>query len=281
MTFANAEQAAFWSQLAPTWLELEDQLEQVSGPPGRLAMDLLGLAPGQRVVDLGCGSGGTTLELASRVGAEGGVLGVDIADEMLERGRERATQLGVTTVEFLNADVQVEDLGTARFDAAYSRFGVMFFDDPIAAFTNVRRALRPEGLLSFVCWQSVFDNDWMLIPGVAVASVTGSLPPMPGPGEPGPFSLADPDRVRSVLGAAGFAAVDVVPHADELVIAEVDIPEIALSRARVGAAREALRDADDQTRQLAVAAIEDAFRARVSDGQVRTSRGVLVVVART
>lgn len=281
MTFANAEQAAFWSQLAPTWLELEDQLEQVSGPPGRLAMDLLGLAPGQRVVDLGCGSGGTTLELASRVGAGGGVLGVDIADEMLERGRERATQLGVTTVEFLNADVQVEDLGTARFDAAYSRFGVMFFDDPIAAFTNVRRALRPEGLLSFVCWQSVFDNDWMLIPGVAVASVTGSLPPMPGPGEPGPFSLADPDRVRSVLGAAGFAAVDVVPHADELVIAEVDIPEIALSRARVGAAREALRDADDQTRQLAVAAIEDAFRARVSDGQVRTSRGVLVVVART
>ena len=281
MTFANAEQAAFWSQLAPTWLELEDQLEQVSGPPGRLAMDLLGLAPGQRVVDLGCGSGGTTLELASRVGAEGGVLGVDIADEMLERGRERATQLGVTTVEFLNADVQVEDLGTARFDAAYSRFGVMFFDDPIAAFTNVRRALRPEGLLSFVCWQSVFDNEWMLIPGVAVASVTGSLPPMPGPGEPGPFSLADPDRVRSVLGAAGFAAVDVVPHADELVIAEVDIPEIALSRARVGAAREALRDADDQTRQLAVAAIEDAFRARVSDGQVRTSRGVLVVVART
>jgi SAM-dependent methyltransferase len=281
VTFANAEQAAFWSQLAPTWLELEDQLEQVSGPPGRLAMDLLGLAPGQRVVDLGCGSGGTTLELASRVGAGGGVLGVDIADEMLERGRERATQLGVTTVEFLNADVQVEDLGTARFDAAYSRFGVMFFDDPIAAFTNVRRALRPEGLLSFVCWQSVFDNDWMLIPGVAVASVTGSLPPMPGPGEPGPFSLADPDRVRSVLGAAGFAAVDVVPHADELVIAEVDIPEIALSRARVGAAREALRDADDQTRQLAVAAIEDAFRARVSDGQVRTSRGVLVVVART
>ena len=280
MTFANAEQAAFWSQLAPTWLELEDQMEQVSGPAGLLAMERLGLTPGQHVVDLGCGSGRTTLELASRVGAKGGVVGVDIADEMLERGRERAAQIGVSTVEFLNADVQVQDLGTKRFDAAYSRFGVMFFEDPVAAFANVRRALRPEGVLSFVCWQSVFDNEWMLIPGVAVASVTGSLPPMPGPGEPGPFSLADPDRVQSVLSEAGFTHVDVMAHADELVIAEDDIAEVALSRARVGAAREALRDADDQTRQHAVTAIEEAFRSRVNEGQVHTSRGVLLVVAR-
>ena len=191
-----------------------------------------------------------------------------------------AAQIGVSTVEFLNADVQVQDLGTKRFDAAYSRFGVMFFEDPVAAFANVRRALRPEGVLSFVCWQSVFDNEWMLIPGVAVASVTGSLPPMPGPGEPGPFSLADPDRVQSVLSEAGFTHVDVMAHADELVIAEDDIAEVALSRARVGAAREALRDADDQTRQHAVTAIEEAFRSRVNEGQVHTSRGVLLVVAR-
>jgi SAM-dependent methyltransferase len=277
VAFANIEQAEFWSQLAPTWLELEDQLEKVGGLPGQLAMDRLNLLPGQRVVDLGCGAGRTTLELASRVGRDGEVVGVDIAAEMLARGRERAARLGTGNIEFLHADVQVHDLGEGRFDAAYSRFGVMFFTDPAAAFANIRRALRPGGVLSFVCWQSVFDNEWMLIPGAAVATVTGSLPPMPGPEEPGPMSLADPDRIRAVLDAAGFDSVAIAPHADQVVINEDRIPEVALTSIRVGGVREALRDADEQTRQRALAAIEEALRARLQDGEVRASRGVLLV----
>jgi SAM-dependent methyltransferase len=203
--FANVEQVEFWSELAPTWFELEDQLEEVGGPPGELAMDRLGLLPGQRVVDLGCGLGRTTLALAARVGPGGEVVGVDISAEMLTQGRDRAARLGAENVEFVHADAQVHDFGQARFDAAYSRFGVMFFSDPVAAFANIRRALRPGGTLSFVCWQGVFDNDWMLVPGAAAAEVTGTLPPMPGPEEPGPFSLADPARVRAVLGAGGSA----------------------------------------------------------------------------
>lgn len=277
MAFTNIEQAEFWSRLAPTWLELEDQLEKVGGLPGQLAMDRLNLLPGQRVVDLGCGAGRTTLELASRVGRDGEVVGVDIAAEMLGRGRERAARLGTGNIEFLHADVQTHDLGEDRFDAAYSRFGVMFFTDPAAAFANIRRALRPGGMLSFVCWQSVFDNEWMLIPGAAVATVTGSLPPMPGPDEPGPMSLADPDRIRAVLDAAGFDSVAIAPHADQVVINEDRIPEVALTSIRVGGVREALRDADEQTRQRALAAIEEALRARLQDGEVHASRGVLLV----
>jgi SAM-dependent methyltransferase len=277
VAFVNIEQAEFWSQLAPTWLELEDQLEEVGRLPGELAMDRLDFLPGQKVVDLGCGSGTTTLELAARVGPGGEVAGVDISAEMLARGRERAARAGAGNIEFVHADVQVHDLGEARFDAAYSRFGVMFFADPVAAFANVRRALRPGAALSFVCWQSVFDNEWMLIPGAAVASVTGSLPPMPGPGEPGPFSLADPGRVRAVLEAAGFGSVAVEPHGDQVVISEDRIPEVALTSVRVGGVREALRDADQHTRERALAAIEEAMRARLQDGQVRASRGVLLV----
>jgi SAM-dependent methyltransferase len=279
MTFANTDQAEYWSRAAPDWIQLEDRLEEVGGPPGRLAMDRLGLAAGQRVVDLGCGSGRTTVELASRVAPDGEALGVDISAEMLERGRDRAASVGVHNVEFLHADAQVHDLGRARFDAAYSRFGIMFFADPGAAFTNVHRALRPGSALSFVCWQSVFDNEWLLIPGAAVASVTGSLPPMPGPGEPGPFSLADPDRVRSVLEASGFRNIDVVPHADWVVIAEERIPEVAMTSTRVGAVREMLREVDDKTRARVLGAIEDALRARVEGGEVRASRGVLLARA--
>jgi SAM-dependent methyltransferase len=280
VAFVNVEQAEFWSQLAPTWLELEEQIEHVAKLPGELAMDRLDLLPGQQVLDLGCGSGKTTLELASRVGPGGEVVGVDISAEMLARARERAAQLGTGNVEFVRADVQVHDLGEARFDAAYSRFGVMFFADPVAAFANVRRALRPGAGLSFVCWQSVFDNEWMLIPGAAVASVTGVQPPMPAPGEPGPFSLADPARVRGVLEAAGFGSVIVTPHTDQVVISEDEIPGAALTGVRTGGASGALRDADQQTRDRALAAIEEALRARLRDGQVRTSRGVLVVTAR-
>jgi SAM-dependent methyltransferase len=280
VAFANTEQAEYWEQRAPTWLELEDRMEQVGGPPGQLAMDRLELRPGQRVVDLGCGAGRTTLELAARVGPGGEVVGVDISSGMLAAGRERAARAGARNVEFVHADVQVTDLGEARFDAAYSRFGVMFFTDPAAAFANVRRALRTGAALSFVCWQTVFDNEWMLIPGAAVAEVTGSLPRMPGPGEPGPFSLADPDRVRAVLAAAGFGSVDVTPHADQIVISEAGIPEAASASARTGGAREALRDADERTRERAVAAIEEALRARLQDGEVRASRGVLLVTGR-
>ena len=278
MSFVNNEQAEFWSQLAPAWLANEDRIELVGALPGELAMDRLGLQPGQCVVDLGCGSGRTTLELAARVGPNGGVVGADISAEMLARARERAGHLG--NVEFVHADVQVHDLGEARFDAAYSRFGVMFFADPVAGFANVRTALRPGGVLSFVSWQGVFDNEWMLVPGAAVAGVTGSLPPLPGPDEPGPFSLADPGRVHAVLEAAGFGSVEVVPHADQVVIPEEGISEAVTASVQVGGVREALREADDQTRLRAIAAIDEALRAKLQAGEVRLSRGVLLVTAK-
>src|SRR6202035_404031 len=116
MTLANSEAAEFWAEMAPTWVEVEDQLEQVSGEPGRLAMDRLGLESGQAVVDLGCGTGRTTLELARRVGPGGRAVGVDIAAGMVARARDHAAEAGVDNVEFIQGDVQAHDLGEGRFD---------------------------------------------------------------------------------------------------------------------------------------------------------------------
>jgi len=278
LSFVNTEQAEFWSERAQSWFEFEDLLNEVAGPPGRLAMDRLGLLPGQKVLDLGCGTGGTTMELASRVGPEGEVVGADIAAEMLVRAKQRAQQAGASNVSFIQADVQVHDLGEGRFDAAFSRFGVMFFADPVAAFANVRKALKPEGTLSFVCWQGVFENEWMLLPGAAVMGVIGSLPPLPGPEEPGPFSLAEPDRVRAVLEGAGFVSVDVASRSDTFAIEEPRIEVFARSAMQVGALREALKDADDETRSRSLAAIEEAIRSRLAGGEAKVSRGVHLVV---
>ena len=279
MAFANQEQADFWSRIAPRWLEMDDQLalEQLGGLPATLAMDRLNLLPGQRVLDVGCGTGRTTLELAGRVGSAGAVVGVDISAELLASGRAEAVRLGVGTVEFVHGDGQVADLGEGRFDAAYSRFGVMFFADPVAAFANIRRALRAGAMLSFACWQSVFDNEWALIPGMVVVEVTGSVPPLPEPGDPGSFSLADPGRVREVLETAGFGSVDITPHNDQVVIGEEAIAGFAATAYELVRFTGALEDADQQMREQTLAGIEQAIHTRLHDGQARLSRGALLV----
>ena len=281
MTLANDEQAAFWSQIAPKWVELDDQLalEVLGALPAKLAMDQLGVLPGQRVVDLGCGTGRTTLELAALVGSAGAVVGVDISAELLARGRAEAARLGIDTVSFLHGDVQVSDLGESQFDAAYSRFGVMFFADPVAAFANVRKALRPGARMSFACWGAVVDNDWAMVPVAALAQATGSLPPMPGPGEPGSFSLGNPDRVRVVLAGAGFGQIEVTPHADQILLREEELTEFAATALELLRFGGALPDADQQTRAHVLAAIEQGLRARLDADQVLLSRSALLVTA--
>jgi SAM-dependent methyltransferase len=279
MTFANAEAAEFWAGMAPTWREREDRLDEVAGPPGRWAMERLGLKPGDRVLDLGCGTGVTTVALAGLVGPEGRVVGLDIAEEMLQAGRDRASRAGVKNVEFVHGDAQVHDFGPVVFDAAFSRFGVMFFADPAAAFANVHRFLRRGGRISFVCWQSGLQNEWMLIPGAAALAALGATPPVPDPDEPGPFAFADPGRVTSILEKAGFTSIAIEQRNDTVVTEEDRIPEVARTSSKVGLVRELLRDADDATVQRVLGAIEDAMRARLEGGQVQATRGVNLVSA--
>lgn len=276
---ANDEQAEFWSTLAPAWLEFEDRFDKVSELPGLLAMERLAPRAGESVLDVGCGSGRTTIELGRRVAPGGRVLGIDIAAEMLEQSAERARGEGVDNVDFLTADAEVHDLGESRFDGVFSRFGMMFFASPVAAFTNLRRSLRQGGRLSFVCWQTVFDNEWMLVPGAAAASVTGSLPPMPGPEEPGPFALADRDRLRSLLEAAGFSEIDVLAHNDETSFPVEEVHDVAVAATRVGAVRELLREESGDTRRAVLAAVEAALSERAKGGEVWLSRGVNVASA--
>ena len=278
MDAANTEQRAFWSEMAPTWVELEGLLEQVSGEPGRLAMDRLDPQPGQHLLDLGCGAGATTRKLAARVVPGGSVLGVDIAEGMIEGARRRAGASETANVEFVCADAQTHDFGEARFDGAFSRFGVMFFADPEATFTNVRRALRPGAALVFACWQTLFDNEWMLVPGAAAMAVVGPLP-VPSPGEPGPFSLADPELLREVLGSAGFTAVDVEPHNDAVVLSTEGMAAQVQSAMEIMATRGSLADADWGTRAQVRAAMEAAFAERVEHGALRLARGFHVVRA--
>ena len=281
MTFANTEQAEFWAARASSWMSLESHHEEVIGPAGRMAMDRLEPYPGQQVVDLGCGTGQTTLELAGRVAPGGRAVGVDIAAALLDRARAHAAEAGIANIEFQHADVQSSDLGSARFDGAFSRFGVMFFADPVAAFTNVHRSLKPGAVSSFVCWGPATANEWMLVPAQAAVSVLGTTPEMPASDAPGPFSLSDQNRVRIILEAAGFHNIDIKAHHDQIRTPVERIPESADSALRVGAVQRMLQGVGPETIQRVRAAIELAMRARLEDGEVALSRSVFLVRAET
>jgi SAM-dependent methyltransferase len=207
---ANAEQREHWNaDEAHHWVQYEDVHNTMLEPFGRAILGAAKLQPGESVLDVGCGTGWTSIGAGERVGPEGAVLGADLSEPMLVRARERAGEAGLEHVRFAVADAQTDALD-GPFDAIISRFGVMFFDDPPAAFTNLRRALADDGRLAFVCWQDLLANEWMAVPGAAVATRI-PLPDLGPPGAPGPFSLSDPAAVRTLLSGAGFGDVAVEP----------------------------------------------------------------------
>jgi len=276
----NAEQIRFWNEtLGPRWVEQQEMLDAQISPLGLAAMERARVLPGERAIDVGCGCGQSSLQLAERVGPAGAVLGVDIAAPMLARARARAA--GRANLRFVQADAQ-----THRFDAPYdlvfSRFGVMFFADPAAAFANLAGALRPGGRVAFVCWQALDRNPWVLAPLRAVAGIV-ALPAPPPPGSPGPFGFADPERVRGVLAGAGFSQVALEPHEGELSLGAQrgldGAVEFMLEMGPVGAAlREA--GADATVRGRAAAAIREALAPFATPGGVRVGYAAWIATAR-
>jgi SAM-dependent methyltransferase len=276
----NRSQAALWESWASAWIDADAWTARVGGGFGAAAIDALGPVVGARVVDVGCGTGPTTIELARRVAPAGSVLGVDIAPSMIESAHDRARRDGAEGVEFRVADAQTQSLGDGAFDAAFSQFGVMFFKDPVAAFTNIARSLRGGGRLSFACWQDLFLNEWMFVPGAAALGAADVAPSLPGPGEPGPFSLCDPTVVAEVLGAAGFVDVEVSPMSFTVEVPEARLAEAAEASCAVGVARLVLDETPDAERQQAIRqAAHDALAEKVSDGWLRLGAAAHIVSA--
>ena len=269
---ANAQQIDYWNTVAgPTWATFQEQLDRQIEPLGLAAMDQLAPAPGERSLDIGCGCGQTSAALAARVGAEGAVVGVDISAPMLEVARGRPLAAGAAAAQFRQADAQVEDLtaGAGGFDAAYSRFGVMFFEDPAAAFANIRRALRPGGRVVFVCWRPFALNPWMNIPAAAAAPHLPAMAP-PDPAAPGPFAFADDARVRGILGTAGFGAIEIKPL--DTRIGGWGVEQTMELAFRVGPLGAALREAPERSGQ-----VSEAVRAAITPYE--TPDGVLMPAA--
>ena len=273
----NAKQIEYWNEQAgPKWVEETVALDAMTDPIGRAAIERAAVARGARVLDVGCGAGQTSVQLGEQTGPDGSVLGLDIAAPLLAVARERAARAGLAQVRFEQGDAQTHFLERDR-DLVFSRFGVMFFADPVAAFHNLRRALVPGGRVTFACWQEPVRNPWMRVPMTALARYV-DLPP-PEPGAPGPFSLCDPERVRTILARAGFADVKLEPLERPIALgAGGGLDEALRFLAKIGPAARLLVE-HPEVRERALAAVRDALEAYVTPEGVTLGSSSWIVTA--
>lgn len=282
-TPANDDQIRYWNETAgPAWVAAQDLLDALIGELGDRALARAAATPGERVLDVGCGCGATSLALGHAVQTQGSVTGVDISKPMLARANERAQRAGLAHVSFREADAQTADLGAGAFDLVFSRFGVMFFADPTVAFTNLRRALRPgRGRLTFVCWQAVQKNPWMLVPMLAAAPLLPPLAP-PDPTAPGPFAFANDARVRRILETAGFRDVAFDGATASLRLGTGDVASAADVALGLGPTAHALREAraDETLHAKVKAAVAEALTPFLTEDGVRLAASTWIVNAR-
>ncbi|MBB3889384.1 SAM-dependent methyltransferase [Phenylobacterium haematophilum] len=270
---APTDQAAYWNKTGgQAWVDLQDMMDNLNRPIEEALVERAFPGVGKRVLDIGCGAGATTLAMARRLGSEGLSLGVDISAPLIEIAVAQAT----AGAQFVQADAQTYDFDQATFDAAMSRFGVMFFSDFDAAFANIRRSLKPGAELVFACWRSPADNPMAVIPGRAAAPF---LPPSPAadPLAPGRFAFADPERVRGILTRSGWSDIDITRLDTPTPIALDDLVTLSL---RMGPVAAALREADEATRGKVREAVENALEAEAVDGVVPMVAGCWLVTAR-
>ncbi len=276
---ANAAQRRYWNTVAgPRWVASPGFRERRNQQSLAMLLARLGVAGGESVLEIGCGTGALTLPLAAAVGEQGRVVAVDISEPMLGAARRRVDEGGLRNVTLLLGDAQVFPLEPAGFDLATSRMGVMFFADPVAAFRNIGGALKPGGRLVFACWGPLAENrHWLIAHDIALRHLG---PPAPQPAhEPSPLAFADPDYLRAVLSAAGFAAIT-VERAHPMIVCGAPEEEARQALAMGPTARliEEKQPAE-AIRQTIAGEIEAAFAAEVSAGEIRLPTTIFLVAA--
>jgi SAM-dependent methyltransferase len=273
----NTAQIEFWNgRVGETWARYQDRLDRAFAPMTDLLAEMTPLRSGERVVDVGCGCGDLALTLAVRIGRAGNVLGVDISKPMLAVAQVRGVALtgDHAPVEWLQADAS-QYAFTASYDLLVSRFGVMFFAEPVAALRNLGTALKPGGRFAFLCWRELEHNPWAAFPASQIRDI--APPQAADPHAPGPFAFADKARVGGLLREAGFDEISAVEVETSILLGSAtgaDAPARAVENAldlslRTGPVGAVMREADDALKQEVRRRLSAAFAPLVKDGEVR------------
>jgi SAM-dependent methyltransferase len=274
----NADQIAYWNGPGGQhWTDRQQVQDVLLAPVSDILIDRARAKAGERIIDVGCGCGATTIALAQKVGTSGHVFGVDISAPMLARARQVAP--AGLPVDFVLADATVYPFDPASFDVLVSRFGVMFFAQPALSFANMRKALRPSGRLAFACWREPRDNPWLMTPLQAAYKHVPKLPQL-GPEDPGPFSFAAEQRVHRILGEAGFSRVAMEPCNLTLDVAVGRGLDAAVESAlEIGPASRALEGQPSDLRVAATKSIREALAPFAKGNTVPLAASIWIVTA--
>jgi SAM-dependent methyltransferase len=271
----NRDESARWNEYSgQIWVEMQDVLDRLFEPFATRLIEEAFPGEGGRVLDIGCGAGATTLAMARRLGPTGLCVGIDISKPLVTAAKSRAAAERLVSAAFAEADAQTHAFELEDFDAVISRFGVMFFDDPEAAFTNIRTAARARAMLAFVAWRSPAENPFMTAAARAAAPFLTLRPTEPG--APGQFAFGDGDRVKRILQASRWTDIDVAPLDVSSRVAEKDLLAYATKLGPVGLA---LREADESTRARTIEALRAAFDPYIQDGVARFTAACWLVKA--
>src|SRR4051812_27715259 len=275
----NADQIAYWNGPAgQRWADRQAAQDILLGPVADILIDRARPVAGERVIDIGCGSGVTTIAFGRRVAPTGHAFGIDISAPMLARARASAPK--ELPVDFALADATVYPFDPASFDLLASRFGVMFFADPTASFANMRKALKPSGRLAFACWREPRENPFFMAPLQAAYKHVPKLPQQ-GPEDAGPFAFAAEARVHRILGEAGFAGVEMEPCPFLLDSAIGRGLDGAVQGAfEIGPVSRALEGQPEELRKAAAASIREALTPFAKGNAVLLPASVWIVTAR-
>jgi len=275
----NTDQIAEWNGgLGQRWAEQQRELDGIVLPFGQAALARAAAQPGERVIDIGCGCGDTSLALAAQVGTAGQVLGVDVSQPMLAVARHSAASAGWPQLRFDEADAASAALPAER-DLLFSRFGVMFFSQPVPAFSHLRGALRAGGRCVFVCWRTPRDNAWAMTPLTAARQALGITPAPADPLAPGPFAFADESRLHSLLAEAGFVDI-AIERCDAPVLLGHTPQQAAANALRIGPTSRLAAEVGETQRPLISDAVTRALAAlAAADGSVRLAGSTWLVSA--
>jgi SAM-dependent methyltransferase len=258
---------------------MQERLDALFAPVTEIAIEAAAPRSGERAIDIGCGCGATLLELARRVAPAGSVLGVDISAPMAARARERIAAGKLSNAEVLTTDAATHGFPPNHADLLFSRFGVMFFSDPTGTFAHLRQAMRQDGRLLFAVWRSLAENHWARVPIEAARPLLPAEQPA-DPAAPGPFALADPDRVRRILAEAGWRKVNLARHEVPIRLAGPGrIDEAAELATRVGPLARALGEADPALRTSVRDVVARTFGAHHGPEGVTLSGSMWIVSA--
>ena len=258
MKIINQEQKEFWNEKkGKIWVSLESNIDKMLGPLGHHAIKILNPKSGEKILDIGCGTGSTSQSLSKLVGENGLITGIDISEPILNFAKNQLENRNIKNIDFIQEDAQTFNLSNFNYDAIFSRFGIMFFEDPFFAFKNIKKSLNSRGRITFICWSNREENDWITLSS-KVASQFLELPPKNNPREPGPFAFEEYSYIKEILTKSGWKNINIKNHKENIIVGKT-LYHAAAFLSKMGPMSVPFENSNEKTKAKVIEALKECY----------------------